>query len=61
MMLPQCRRDAVVARAFTVKFLQAYCTKYRMTIEYLVMRMCGTISDLSCYITMQGHCLQNMG
>ena len=28
--------------------------------EYLVMHMYSVISDLSCYITMQSHCLQNM-
>ena len=23
--------------------------------------MCGAINDFSCYITMQSHCLQNVG
>ena len=29
--------------------------------EYIVMCVCSSTNDVTCYITMQSHCLQNMG
>ena len=47
-MMPQCSPKAAAARAFMVKLIQAYHTKYPLPSEYLVMCMHSTISDLSC-------------
>ena len=72
MMPLQCSPRA--ARAFMVTLVQVYCTQppgfFRWSLynksrlcpsEYLVMCTHSAISDLSCYIIMQSHCVQNTG